>query len=276
MIVESHLLTQEQRKRLIMRNEKKESELEAYKKRHNDQVVLKKFGNYIESASDMLLILKHMPPDKIAKKLTSDKIPAMLNLIESLLAQIDPWPIGVHEDENGVMAFRVFGNSIPKSPDSAPGRCAIFSISRTATKEEIELDRHLTEHYNKIRCYIDPCAPDPVCRDPEYIGAQAEKILRIRKESERPFAVSENAYLDETGVNEDGWVIKKPSMIDINQLHWMRWKPLGLKECMEQPPLLEERKIPRGPEIMHMSMPMDKDGVHYSLSEKGGDEQSIT
>lgn len=268
MTIETPLLTVEQRKRLISREEKKESEIEAYKKRHNDQVVLKKFGNYIESAPDMLLILKHMPPEKIAKKLSPDKIPAMIDLIEDLLAQIDPWPIGVGEDENGVMAFRVFGNSIPKSPDSEPGKCAIYSISRTATREEIELDHRLTNHFSTIRRYVDPCVPDPVCRNPEYIGMWGEKIFRIRKESGKPFSVSENAYQDETGVNEGGWILRKPSMVDINQLQWMRWKPTGLLACMELPPLLKEKKIAIAPEFM-LSLHHDKKGTTYTLFEKG-------
>ena len=45
---------------------------------------------------------------------------------------------------------------------------------------------------------------------------------------------------------------------------------------MEQPPLLAPKKIPRGPELMHTSMRMGKDGTHYFLSEKGGAEQEIT
>jgi hypothetical protein len=271
MTSETPLLTIEQRKRLITRDEKKESELEAYKKRHNDQVVLKKFGDYIESLPDVLLILKHMPPEKIAKKLSPDKIPAMLDLVEDLLARIDPWPIGVSEDEDGVMAFRVFGNAIPSAD---PGKCAIFSISRTATREEIELDRHLTDHFNTIRHYVDPCVPDPVCRDPKYIGIQGEKIFKLREELSRPFSVSENAYLDETGVNESGWVVRKHSMVDINRLQWMRWKPSGLKECMEQLPLLAPKKIPRGPEIMHLHMECNAEGTRYLISEKGGEERS--
>jgi hypothetical protein len=276
MIVETPLLTQEQRKRLITRDEKKESELEAYKKRHNDQVVLKKFGNYIDSTPDMLLILKHMPPDKIAKKLGPDKITTMLALVEALLAQIDPWPIGVQEDGDGVMAFRVFGNSVPKNPDREPGKCAIFSISRTATQEEIELDHHITDHFNTIRRYIDPCIPDPVCRDPEYIGTLGEEIFRIRRKLGGPFAVSENTYLDDTGVNEDGWVMRKHSMVDIDRLQWMRWKPDGLKECMETPPILAPKKIPVGRNLLHLSMHIDRDGPHYLLSENGGEERPIT
>jgi hypothetical protein len=276
MIAETPLLTTEQRKRLITREEKKESELEAYKKRHNDQVVLKKFGDYIDSAPDMLLILKHIPPEKIAKKLRPDQIPAMLDLVESLLERIDPWPIGVSEGENGVMAFRVFGNSIPKSPSKEPGKCAVFSISHTATYEEAELDHHLTDYFNLIRRYVDPCVPDPNCRDPEYIGTLGERIFEIKKESGVPFNVSQNAYLDETGVSEAGWVLKKHSMVNIDQLQWMRWKPDGLKECMDQPPLLAPKKIPRGPEIMHLRMECNTEGTRYLISENGGEERSIT
>jgi len=273
MTPETPLLTTEQRKRLISRDEKKESELEAYKKRHNDQVVLKKFGDYIESIPDVLLILKHMPPEKIAKKVAPGQLPALLNLVEALLAQIDPWPIGVHETEDGLMAFRVFGNAIPSSE---PGKCAIYSISRTATQEEIELNHHLAAFFNNIRCYVDPCTPDPVCRDPDYIGVQGEKIFRIRKELGKPFSVSEDAYLDETGVSEEGWILRKHTILDIDQLQRMRWKPRGLKECMEQPPLLAPRKIPRGPELSRLSIHATDDGIRYSLSENGGEARPIT
>lgn len=276
MINETPLLTAEQRKRLITREEKKASELEAYKKRHNDQVVLKKFGDYIDSAPDILLILKYMPPEKIAKKLRPDQIPAMLDLVEELLARIDPWPIGVSEDESEARAFRIFGNSIPKNPDRVPGKCAIFSISRTATCEEAELDHCLTDHFNAIRCYVDPCSVDPVCRDPEYIGMLGEQIFKIRKELGIPFSVSQNAYLDETGVSETGWILRKPSMVNIDQLQWMRWKPEGLKECIEQPPILASKKIPRGKELMHLRIRSGEDGIQYLISEEGGKERSIT
>ena len=88
--------------------------------------------------------------------------------------------------------------------------------------------------------------------------------------------MSENAYLDETEVSEYGWVVRKPSMVDINQLKWMRWKPRGLKSCMELPPLLGEKKIPRGPEIMHSRMECNANGIRYLISENGGEERAAT
>lgn len=190
------------------------------------------------------LLVNNIPEDSIKENLSNEALSSLMNLLEKLLQIKDHWPIGVSEDENEVMAFRVLGNSIPKNPDRIPGKCAIFSISRTAKKEEIEFDCRLTAHFNKIKSYIDPCTPDPVCRDPDYIGAIGERIFEKREELGHPFHVSENAYFDETGVSEKGWVLRKPSMVDIDQLKWMRWMPRGLKECIKDPPLFKSRKLP--------------------------------
>jgi hypothetical protein len=56
----------------------------------------------------------------------------------------------------------------------------------------------------------------------------------------------------------------------------MRWHPRGLKECMELPPLLGTKKIPSGPEIMHLRIKCDAEGAHYLISEKDGEERSAT
>lgn len=120
---------------------------------------------------------------------------------------------------------------------------------------------------------MDPCIPDSVCRNPEYGRLQMDKL---RQTTQRPFNMSFNAYLDETGVSESGWVLREPTMIDIGQLQWMRWKPRGLKECMEQPPLLEEKKIPRGPELIRSTIQSNEEGTRYLISEKGGEERSVT
>lgn len=276
MSLETPLLTTEQRKRLITRDEMKATELDAYKKRRNDQIVLKKFVDYFNSIPDVLLILKTMPRAKIAAKLERDPIPLVLDLVESLLTWTDPWPIGEHE-EGDLMAFRVYGNSIPDSPESEPGKCTIDSISRTASEEEINLNRRLKDHFNKIRYFTDPCIPDPVCHDPGYIGMQREKAVEIVKgitrKSDETFHVNCSAYLD-SWVGKDGWVERKPSLVDIETLKFMRWKPRGLKNCMEHPPLLAPRNdVPPGEgksfEMHLTSAPPKEEQEEQVESEKG-------
>jgi hypothetical protein len=275
MLFETPLLTVEQRKRLITRDKKKETELDAYKKRRNDQIVLKKFVDYFESIPDVLLILNTMPRGKITTKLERDPIPLVLDLLEALLVWRDPWPIGEHEEE-GMVAFRVFGNAIPLADH---GKCTIDSISRTASEEEIALNRRLKEHFEKIRYFIDPCIPDPVCRDPGYIGMEREKAMdivkRITRKSDETFHVNCSAYLD-SWVGKDNWVERKPTLVDIETLKFMRWKPRGLKDCMEQPPLLAPKEVSFGPEIQRLTAQWDAKGARYMLSERGGEEHPIT
>ena len=157
------LLTEIQKNRLTARNEKKENELEAYKKRHNDQVVLDKFGEYIESIPDVLLILKHMPVDKIATKLRSEHIPLILDLVEALLSKIDPWAVS----EDTKSAFKTVGVS---DPDDPPGKCRVLMFSRPANPEEIAICDRLKDHYKNLQHYFDPYSVDPIYRDLDDFG----------------------------------------------------------------------------------------------------------
>jgi hypothetical protein len=180
----------------------------------------------------------------IEKRSPSQAIPAMLDLIESILLQLDPWPIGEHE-EGGSWAFKIYGNTASECPTIEPGKCIIFSISRNASDDEIELHRRLKDHFNLVRRFVDPCIPDPVCRDPKYIEEQRNKALEITKEISKnlaTFGVHCNTYLDEF-IGKNGWMEPKHSMVGIDELKSIRWMPRGLKGCMEQPPLLEPRKI---------------------------------
>jgi len=272
MTSESPLLTIEQKKRLITRGEKKESKLDAYKKRHNDQVVLKKFGDYLESIPDMLLILEHMPSEKISKKLKQEHISLMLDLLDRLIERLDPWPIGEHE--NGEQwAFKTYGCSFPTCE---LGKCVIETASRTALEEDINLHRQLKNHLNKLWPYVDPCIPDPVCHDPQYNKDLHEKMLQFTRTFQ--FSSSVNCYSDEYITDGSSWVQRKPSTVDIDQLGEIRWKPRGLKECLESPlrPFLEEKKIPRGPEVMHAHVENTAEGTRYLISESGGEERSVT
>ncbi|WP_334102527.1 hypothetical protein [Methanothrix soehngenii] len=263
------MLTDLERKRILHRDE-----LTVAERKNLNFRLRKKLVELKGNLNDINLILDFFPHEELHEMLGSEHLIESLEVTELLLRIIDHWPIGVSEDENGVMAFRVFGNAIPSA---VPGKCAIFSISYTPTQEEIDLDHRLTDHFNRIRCYIDPCTPDPVCRDPDYIGHVGEKVFKIRKEIGAPFSVHNNAYLDEAGVSETGWVINNPSMVDVNQLHWMRWRPIGLKECIEQPPLLAPKVLPKGQTLIKLHAEFGPDGImHYSVSEKGGEERSIT
>jgi hypothetical protein len=247
--------------------------LDARQKRNLNYRLKTRCSQIDQALQEIRLLIETVPEDSIKESVSNKTLNTLMAIFENILQVLDPWPIGVNEDESGVMASKVFGNAIPSAD---PGKCTIDSISRTATQEEIEFDHRLTDHFNKIRQYVDPCTPDPICRNPEYVKTIHERILKTRNKFDGPFLLSESAYLDETGVSETGWVLRKPSMVDINQLQWMRWKPRELKECMEQPPLLEEKKIPTGPEIMHTRMECNAEGTRYLVSEKGGAERSVT
>jgi hypothetical protein len=189
---------------------------------------------------ELELLINNVPDDSLKETITNKTFSSIKTILERLLLIKAPWPVGVDKDDN-IQIFRVFGNAIPSAD---LGKCAIHSVSREASYEEAELDFYLTEIYNNIRYYVDPCIPNPVCRTPDTLREETEQILKSLKELNRPFTISHNAYLDETGVDEYLWVLRKPSMVDIKQLHWMRWKPRDLKECLEQPPLFKEKKIP--------------------------------
>jgi hypothetical protein len=242
------------------------------RQRKNLSYRLKARGSQLKQIfQELELLINSIPEDSIKENLSNTALISLMNTLERLLQIRNPWPIGVSEDGNGVMAFKLFGNSIPKNPERVPGKCAIDSISRTPMKGELELDYRLTNHFNAIRCFVDPCVPDPVCRDPEYFGRVAEDAFKTLKESGNPYHISENAYTDETGISNKGWILRKPSMVDIDQLKWMRWKPQGLKECIEEPPLFKSRKLPlkwgKGVSIGSNSTPDELEAFTESIKE---------
>jgi hypothetical protein len=190
-----------------------------------------------ETLNDIRLILENYPEELVKPHVSNITVYSAASTLERVLQILDPWAIGEHE-EGESRAFRVWGSAVPVC---VPGKCTIDSASRTASNEEIKFHKYLNEYLNRIRLYVDPCIPDPVCRDPEYSKLQMDKL---RQTTLRPFNASFNAYFDETGINESGWVLRDPVQIDKGQLQWMRWKPRGLKECMRLPPLLKEKKIP--------------------------------
>jgi hypothetical protein len=201
---------------------------------------LKTRGSEIGKALQELELLVNNVPDETLKEAVSNKtFFSLKTILEKLLQIRAPWPVGVDKNDS-LQIFRVFGNA---TPSADLGKCSIFSISREATYEEIELDFYLTELYNKLQYYIDPCIPDSVCRTPKTLMDEDKQVLEPIKGLNKSFTISHNAYLDETGVSEHLWVVRKPSMVDIAQLSWMRWKPRDLKECLELPPLLKEKNF---------------------------------
>jgi hypothetical protein len=221
-----------------------------------------------ETLSDLRLIFEKYPEELIREYISNNTVNSATFTLERILQILDPWPIGEHE-EGEVRAFRSWGSVIPACK---PGECTIHSISRSTTEEEIVFHKRLEEHFEKIRFYVDPCIPDPVCRDPEYIRIQDEKAFQLAKDitnkTGKPLSVSMEAYIDDVGTDKEGWVIRSPTLIKIEQLQKMRWKPRGLVTCMDLPPLLRERKTLTTPGFM-LTQHHDKDGTTYTLLEKG-------
>jgi len=233
MILETPLLTVEQRKRLIARDEKKESELEAYKKRHNDQVVLKKFGDYIESIPDILLIMKHMPPEKITKKLQLAQIPPMLDMIDVVLQKINPWPV-VERDGDVPLVYMTMGERIK----DRPGECTVESMAWTATAEEIAINRRLKDHIEALQYFIDPYLINPICLEPREQIVPAEDALKaIRSQTRREFTI--NTYFK--GIRgADGLNYPQHITVKEDDLKFKRWNPKGIPRKYDVPEQPEE------------------------------------
>jgi hypothetical protein len=197
-----------------------------------------------EELTDVKLILDNYSEELVKNTLSKETLSIAMSILERALEILDPWPVGEHE-EGEARAFRIWGSEIPANE---PGDCTIQSISRSSIEEEIVFHKRLEEHFEKIRFFVDPCIPDPICRDPEYIGTQEEKTFQFAKDitnkTGKPLSVSLDAYIDDIGINSKRWVIRAPVAIQKETLKAMRWKPRGLKECMKLPPLLKEKKIP--------------------------------
>ena len=220
------LLTDIQRDRLINREEKKTTELEAYKKRHNDQVVLDKLEDFIDSIPDALLILKHLPQEKISKKLRFEQIPAILDLVEELIQRIDPWPVAEQliEPKNH-FAFKTMGIH---GPNDHIGACRIFTLSRPATPEEIAIHQKLTAHCTNLQHYIDPYLIDPICRSVEDLPSFEEAVNK---------KISASTYTSRPTANGLREVMK----LDMSTLKFKRWNPKGLPRKYDVP---EQEDLP--------------------------------
>jgi len=216
------MLTDEQRNRLLTRKEKKESESEAYKKRHNDQVILNKFEKYINSISDVLLILEHMPSEKIAKRLSLKHIPAILDLTDALLKQIDPWPV-VESDTGEKMAYKTVG---VKNPEVDPGTCYIETMAWSANDKEVEATRRLKEHIENLQHYVDPYRIDPVCRDQSNPILTDKEIVSAMKEGTRSGFKSRTYFRSWT--DNEGNEYKEPIVVNEDELKFKCWNPIGL------------------------------------------------
>jgi hypothetical protein len=187
-----------------------------------------------ETLGDVRLILENYPNELIKEHISNNTAYSAVATLERVLQILDPWAIGEHEDGEK-RAFRVWGSVIPASK---PGECTIDSASRKASDEEIKFHEFLKAHLDRLQRYVDPCIPDPVCRDPEY---SRELMNRFMQSATRPFSFS--SYTDVAGVTEDRWLNYDPVQIAKDQLQWMRWKPRDLKECIKQPPLLKEKRL---------------------------------
>ena len=195
------------------------------------------------------LLIKNIPEEALKEAVSNETFKSLKTILETLLQVRAPWPVGVDGEEKGAQVFKVFGNATP-SDAPGPGLCSISSISREATYEEMELDSHLTELHNNLRRYIDPCTPDPVCYTLSGGLDEAFKSLGVYKSIgalNKNFSIKYNNYEDEVGTEKGAdnslWVVTKPALVETALLPWMRWKPRDLGECIEQPPLLKERKL---------------------------------
>ena len=191
---------------------------------------------------DIRLMVEKLPENEIKESTSNETIYNLIVILEKILEIVNPLPIGEHVSGE-LRAFRVYGNSMPKNPDIEHGECAIDSISYTATTKEIDLYRHLKDHFDKIRYYVDPCTPDPTCHDPDYSLKLKEKIRRDLEETNESFEISFHHHTIDAR-DKDGDPIGKSFMVDIDKLKEIRFKPAGLKGCMEIPPLLLGAKVP--------------------------------
>ena len=197
----------------------------------------------LEGLKDLAFLLDELPDSYMRKIDFRDVVIAAMKLTEELVQRIDPWPVGEHVDGE-MRAFRVFGNSIPTSPQQEPGKCTLESFSYTASQEEIDLHQRLKFHLNKIMLYVDPCTPNPMCYNPGQVG-DLMASLRIKMQEEikkRPFSMTmTNHMVDER--DPDGFPLPKFFMVDIDKLKEIRFRPPGLKGCMELRPLLKGAKL---------------------------------
>lgn len=230
----------------------------------------RKLKQRLDEFNDLILIMENMPKQVLENIKLIENVPAIIRLLENILSFFDPWAIGDYEDGRK-RVFRVYGSETPKCP---PGKCAIYSASHTASEQEIGINNCLQECLTKLRLYVDPCIPDPAPHDPKYTRLLEDKFRQTRQWS---YSTSFDSYFDEIGINERGLIVREATMVDIDQLSNMRFKPRGLKSCIDLPPFHEPKKIPRGEEEIRLTAYIKNgEDTRYSLSESGGEEREIT
>lgn len=192
-----------------------------------------------QALKEIKLLIGNVPEDSIKENISNETLDDLMSILESALQILGPWPIGRIDGEE-IAAFRVFGRTVPQVEQ---GKCAIVSFARSVSCQEIELNRRLKEHFSAIRFYVDPCTPDPVCRDPAFIENLDAMLVKKMGASGEPFNMSFNVYWDETGFDENGHKTRSNSTVNIDQLSQIRWRPRDLLECLELPPVLTEKVI---------------------------------
>ena len=230
--------------------------------------IRKKLIELKQNLEDINLILTYLPQEELHEILAYDYLHKALDITDSLARIIDPWPVGEHET-GGLYAFKTYGNMFP---DCEPGKCGIQTVSRLALEDDKEMYQRLKDHSMRLQHCIDACVPDPVCRDPQYAKTLYEKLVSITTNSEF------SNYLDDYLVEGSSWIHRKPSVVDIEQLSKTRWKPRGLKECIEPSvmPFLAPKTFKTVREIAHAHIESNVEGTRYLVSEKGGEERAVS
>lgn len=226
------MLTKLERNRIIHRES-----LTTAEKKNLTFRLRKKLIELKQTFEDINNILNFFPHEELHAILDFEHLSKSLDVTESLFKIVDPLPVGWHEAGERRI-FRVWGTKTPNAP---AGKCLVVSSSYTATQEEIASHERLKDYLSKIRKHIDPCFPDSVCRDYEYTGACLTEIQQ--RPHQNPYSWSFDSHADEIGISENGVILRESMLIDIKQLPQIRVKPRGLSECLELPPILEEKKV---------------------------------
>ena len=183
--------------------------------------------------ADIRLMIENISEKEVKESTSLETVYTLMAILEKFLKMVDPWPVAEHIN-GGLRAFRVMGNYMPKNPTIEPGKCGLDSVSYTATPIEIELYRHLKDHFDKMKYYVDPCTPDPVCHDPGYFSKLREKIQTTLINTNEPFEISFHHPMQKSTDGKTSFFI-----VGIDELKSIRIRPTGLKECVELPIITE-------------------------------------
>jgi hypothetical protein len=257
------MLTKLERERILHRED-----LTVPERKNLNFRIRKKLIELKQNLEDINLILTYLPQEELQEILAYDHLYKALDITDSLARIIDPWPVGEHEN-SGQYAFKTYGTAFP---DCEPGKCGIQTVSRLALEEDEKMYQRLKDHLTRLQHCIDTCVPDPICRDPRYAKELYEKLVLTTTNAEF------SNYLDEYLVEGSSWIHHKPSVVDIEQLGRMRWKPRGLKECTEPSilPLLAPKTFKTVQEIAHARIESNAEGTHFLVSEKGGEKRAVS